>query len=76
VQGNHCQIFGLNTVGLKRRGFDAETLAELKRAFRLLFRSNLNTTQALEAIAAEEFESSEVGTLVEFVRNSEHGIVK
>ncbi len=76
VQGNHCKVFGLNSVGLKRRGFEAETLAELKRAFRLLFRSSLNTTQALAAIAAEQFGSSEVGTLVEFVRNSEHGIVK
>jgi UDP-N-acetylglucosamine acyltransferase len=76
VQGNHCQVFGLNTVGLKRRGFDTEAQRELKRAFRLLFRSNLNTTQALEAIAGEQFGSPEVGTLVAFVRNSEHGIVK
>jgi UDP-N-acetylglucosamine acyltransferase len=76
VQGNHCQMFGLNTVGLKRRGFSAETMAELKRAFRILFRSNLNTTQALEAIAADGFSAPEVATLVEFVRKSEHGIVK
>jgi UDP-N-acetylglucosamine acyltransferase len=76
VQGNHCQVYGLNAVGLKRRGFDADTLLELKRAFRLLFRSSLNTTQALESIAEEDFASPEIGTLVEFVRNSEHGIVK
>lgn len=76
VQGNHCQVFGLNTVGLKRRGFAVPALAELRRAFRILFRSNLNTTQALETIAGEDFESPEVATLVEFVRNSEHGIVK
>jgi len=76
VQGNHCQVFGLNSVGLKRRGFDSTSLAELKHAFRLLFRSNLNTTQALAAIDAEGFEAPEMVTLVEFVRNSEHGIVK
>lgn len=76
VQGNHCQIFGLNTVGLKRRGFEAATMADLKRAFRLLFRSGLNTSQALEAIAAERFDSAEIETLIEFVRHSEHGIVK
>jgi len=76
VQGNHCRIVGLNAVGLKRRGFDAEQLADLKRAFRLLFRSNLNTTQALETIAEENFTSAEIETLVEFVRTSEHGIVK
>ncbi len=76
VQGNHCQVFGLNSIGLKRRGFEAPALAELRRAFRILFRSNLNTTQALETIAEDNFESPEVATLVEFVRNSEHGIVK
>ena len=76
VQGNHCQVFGLNSVGLKRRGFEETALKELKRAFRILFRSNLNTTQALEAIAGENFESPELATLVEFVRNSEYGIVK
>jgi len=76
VQGNHCQVFGLNSVGLKRRGFEAEALKELKRAFRLLFRSNLNTTQALDSITAEKFAAPEIDTLVEFVRNSENGIVK
>ena len=76
VQGNHCQVFGLNTIGLKRRGFGSDSLAQLKLAFRLLFRSNLNTTQALEAIDTEGFEAPEVTTLVEFVRKSEHGIVK
>ncbi len=76
VQGNHCQVFGLNSIGLKRRGFEAPALAELRRAFRILFRSNLNTTQALETIAEDKFESPEVATLVEFVRTSEHGIVK
>jgi UDP-N-acetylglucosamine acyltransferase len=76
VQGMHARTYGLNTVGLRRRGFSTEVLGELKRAFRLLFRSNLNTSQALDAIAAENFESPEISTLVDFVRSSEHGIVK
>jgi UDP-N-acetylglucosamine acyltransferase len=76
VQGMHARTYGLNTVGLRRRGFSNEVLGELKRAFRLLFRSNLNTSQALDAIAAENFESPEISTLVDFVRSSEHGIVK
>lgn len=76
VQGQHARTYGLNTIGLRRRGFSEEVLAELKRAFRLLFRANCNTTQALEAIAAEPFASREVATLVEFVRRSERGIVK
>jgi len=76
VQGMHARTYGLNTVGLRRRGFSSEVLGELKRAFRLLFRSNLNTSQALEAIANENFGSTEIATLVEFVRSSEHGIIK
>jgi len=76
VQGMHARTYGLNTVGLRRRGFSNEVLGELKRAFRLLFRSNLNTSQAIDAIANENFGSSEIATLVEFVRSSEHGIVK
>lgn len=76
VQGMHARTYGLNTVGLRRRGFSSEVLAELKRAFRLLFRSNLNTSQALEAIADENFGSPEVATLVDFVRSSENGIIK
>lgn len=76
VQGNHASTYGLNSIGLQRRDFSRETLAELKRAFRLLFRSNLNTTQALEAIEDEGFTTPEVKTLVEFVRDSERGIVK
>ena len=76
VQGNHSAAKGLNTIGLTRRGFGDEAIAELKRAYRLLFRSSLNTTQALEAIAGENFQSPEVAGLVDFVRSSEHGIVK
>ncbi|MFQ5742351.1 MAG: acyl-ACP--UDP-N-acetylglucosamine O-acyltransferase [Acidobacteriota bacterium] len=76
VQGMHAKSYGVNTIGLKRRGFTGATVAELKRAFRILFRKSLNTTQALKAIAAERFTSAEVATLVDFVRSSKHGIVK
>jgi UDP-N-acetylglucosamine acyltransferase len=76
AQGMYAQTHGINVVGLRRRGFSQDAMAELKKAFRLLFRSNLNTTQALEAIAGEGFETSEVETLIEFVKASEHGIVK
>jgi UDP-N-acetylglucosamine acyltransferase len=76
VAGEPLRTAGLNLVGLKRRGFSPETLRVLKRAFKLLFFSNLNTTQALQAIEGEVQPTAEVTKLVEFVRNSERGIVK
>lgn len=76
VQGNHAHVYGLNTKGMLRRGFDRATLRELKQAYRLLFRQNLNTTQALEAIAEAGLESPEVAELVTFIQASERGIVK
>lgn len=76
VHGNHASVYGLNTVGLRRRGFASEVRAELKRAFRILFRQNHNISQALEIIADEDFRSEEVATLVDFIRRSERGVVR
>jgi UDP-N-acetylglucosamine acyltransferase len=70
------EVYGTNRVGLERRGFNKEDLRELEAAFRLLTRSKLNTTQALEAIQAQGFQSEHVRTLVEFVRTSERGVAK
>ena len=69
-------VLGTNRLGLERRGLSAEDLKDLERAFRLLSRSKLNTTQALEAIEASGFESDHVQALVEFIRASERGVVK
>jgi UDP-N-acetylglucosamine acyltransferase len=69
-------VYGANRVGLERRGLTAEDLNELQAAFRLLSRSKLNTTQALEAIEARGFQSRHVRALVEFIRTSERGVVK
>jgi UDP-N-acetylglucosamine acyltransferase len=76
LHGNPAKIIGLNSVGLARRGFDGETRRQLKRAYRLLFRAKLNTTQALAAIAEAELDAPEVAQLVAFVEGSERGIVK
>jgi UDP-N-acetylglucosamine acyltransferase len=69
-------VLGANRLGLERRGLSAGDLKELERAFRLLTRSKLNTTQALEAIESAGFESAHVRALVEFIRTSERGVVK
>ncbi|MBI4164113.1 MAG: acyl-[acyl-carrier-protein]--UDP-N-acetylglucosamine O-acyltransferase, partial [Acidobacteria bacterium] len=69
-------VYGANRVGLERRGFSRDDMDELDKAFRLLSRSKLNTTQALEAIEAKGFESPHVRALVEFIKTSERGVVK
>jgi len=69
-------VYGANQLGLERRGFGKQDLDELDKAFRLLTRSKLNTTQALAAIEARGFQSEHVRALVEFIKTSERGVVK
>ncbi len=70
------EVYGTNRIGLERRGLAKEDLKDLEAAFRLLTRSKLNTTQALEAIAAKGFQSTHVKALVEFIRASKRGVAK
>lgn len=70
------RCFGENKVGLERRGFSPETIDRLHKAFRLLTRSGLNTSQALERIESEIPSSPELDELAGFIRASERGIVK
>ena len=71
-----ARLFGENKEGLKRRGFSAETIQRLHKAFRLLASAQLNTTQALERIAAEVETSDEIAELVRFIQSSERGVIK
>ena len=71
-----ARVLGANRIGLERRGLSAADISELESAFRLLCRSKLNTTQALEAIEGQGFKSAHVRALVEFIRSSERGVVK
>jgi UDP-N-acetylglucosamine acyltransferase len=74
--GNHAKCYGLNTVGMRRRGYPAETIEALHHAFRLLLASKLNTTQALAAIREEIRASAEVEELLRFIETSRRGVVK
>ncbi len=76
AQGNRARLFGLNTVGLKRRNFPPEAIRHLKQAYRLLFLSGLTTTQALERIATELPACAEIQHLVHFIKTSERGITR
>jgi UDP-N-acetylglucosamine acyltransferase len=74
--GNHAKCYGLNTVGMKRRGYAQETMEALHHAFRLLLSSKLNTTQALARIRAELQGAQEVEELLRFIETSRRGVVK
>jgi UDP-N-acetylglucosamine acyltransferase len=74
--GNHARCYGLNTTGMKRRGYSREVISSLHRAFHLLLSSKLNTSQALERIREEIKESAEVDSLVEFIQSSNRGVIK
>lgn len=73
--GNRARIFGLNTIGLIRRGFPPEIVARLRQAFRLLLQSKMNTTQALAQIEqSPELACDEVRYLVDFIRHAKRGV--
>src|SRR5262249_16501165 len=74
--GNRAHCYGINAVGLQPKGFSQETIRTIKHAYRLLFQSKLNTSQALEAIQKEVPHSKEVDLLIEFIRTSKRGITK
>jgi len=74
--GNHAKCYGLNTVGMRRRGYPPETIDALHHAFRLLLSSKLNTTQAVERIREEVSDSREVEELLRFIETAERGVVK
>jgi UDP-N-acetylglucosamine acyltransferase len=73
--GNPIKLYGLNSVGLQRNNFPEEVVRELKRAYRLFFRSELNVTQAKERAAAELKPFPEVQELLRFVEESGRGVV-
>ncbi len=76
VSEREVKTFGANKVGLERRGFSAAARDGLHKAFRLLTRAGLNTTQAIERIRAEIEPCAEIDELIEFINASERGVIK
>ena len=71
-----ARIFGVNTIGLSRRGFTSDTISQLKQAYRYLIQSKLNTTRALGRIDQDStLGSPEVRYLVDFIRSSRRGVI-
>jgi UDP-N-acetylglucosamine acyltransferase len=75
-QGNHAKCYGLNRVGMRRRGYSKETIEKLHHAYHLLLSARLNTTQAVERIKEEIKDCAEVDLLVNFIETSKRGVIK
>lgn len=67
---------GLNSVGLRRRGFTAEQILNIQEIYRIIYSSSLNTTHAIDKVEAEIPQSAERDCIIDFVRSSERGIMR
>ena len=76
ADGNPAKVRGINLIGLERKGFPAENLKPIKEAFRLIYRSKLNTRQAIEAMRKELPQNEEIKEIIEFIEKSERGIIR
>jgi UDP-N-acetylglucosamine acyltransferase len=74
--GNRARLFGLNTVGLKRHRFPETTMHALKQAYRILFRSHLTLTKAIEKVQAEIPSLPEIKHLLDFLKTSKRGVCR
>lgn len=71
-----AKSFGPNKVGLERRGFSKDVIQALHKAFRILTRAGLNTSQAIERVRADVMPCAEIDDLIAFIQSSEHGVIK
>jgi len=74
VSGYYAKPFGLNTVGLQRRGFVEETISQLRRAYKIIYRNGLTVAKAVEEL--RKMESFEIQQLIQFIEASSVGIVR
>lgn len=68
--------YGMNKVGLERRGFSRERIAKIHHAYKILLASKMNTTQALEKLKSEPNRGEDVDMLIRFIESSERGVIK
>jgi len=74
--GNMAQPYGINSEGLRRRGFSADTILRIKRAYRSLYRAGLGLEEAKRELAAQAAQCPEVGALLEFLAHSKRGFIR
>ncbi len=73
---NEAKIYGINSVGLQRKGIPAPSIEELKQVYRILFRSKMNTGDALERVRDQVWRAPEVATLIRFIETSQRGFIR
>lgn len=76
ADGNPAEVRGVNLVGMERRGFAPETIRALREAYRAIYRSTNNVKQSVENIRTEIEQTPEIQQLLEFIENSERGIIR
>ncbi|MDP9160747.1 MAG: acyl-ACP--UDP-N-acetylglucosamine O-acyltransferase [Acidobacteriota bacterium] len=76
VAARDTHAYGLNAVGLERRGFTKERIRKIHHAFKLLLASKLNTSQAIEKLRLEPEQGQDVEMLIQFIQESERGVIK
>ena len=76
ADGNPAEVRGINVIGMERKGVPPETIKVVKEAFRIIYRSKLNTGQALEAMRKDLPPTDDVRSIIEFIENSERGIIR
>ena len=69
-------LYGLNVIGLRRRGFSRERLGSLKEMFKIIFYSDLNTSQALAKIKEQFQPGEDRDEIIDFIQSSKRGIIK
>lgn len=76
VGGYPARVLSVNKIGLERRGFKPDEVKDLSRAFRILYKSGLNVTQAMERLNAEGPRTPHVKRLIEFYAQSDRGVMR
>jgi UDP-N-acetylglucosamine acyltransferase len=76
VAARDTHAYGMNAIGLERRGFSKERVARIHHAYKLLLASKLNTSQALEKLKSEPSHGEDVELLIRFIEESERGVIK
>ena len=76
ADGNPAKIRGINQVGLERHGYAPERIKPIKEAFRIIYRSKLNTGQAIEAVRQQLPATEDIELIIKFIEESERGIIR
>ncbi len=76
IAARETHAYGMNRVGLERRGFSKERIAKIQHAYKILLASKMNTSQALDKLKSEGARGDDVDMLVRFIETSERGVIK